>query len=148
MPHRFPFAFVDGPPQQDADGNPFVRVRWTTAQTWVRDTGTLSGLMLIEVVAQAAARGLVAASEASAGVKTGTEEAASQDGAATRAVHLAGVEDFELAAELVHQPLLAGDELWVRAEAVARLGKMLKIAGRVERGGVEIARGFWLLASE
>jgi hypothetical protein len=126
MPHRFPFAFVDG--TATAGDPPRLRVRLTAAQEAARGGAGPSPLLLIEVVAQAALR-LLAGDAPPAGP-----------------VALAGLEELELAEDLARHPLQAGDELWVSARPAARLGRLLKLEGQVERDGETIARGTWLLA--
>lgn len=128
LPHRFPFQFVPSRlPTVDSRGEATVAVRLSHGTGPLRGLVDLPPTLGIEIVAQAAAACLSDGDEA------------------PEAVFLAGCE-VEMMETLRENPMTAGDELQVVVRAVGGMGRLRKVAGRIERDG-EPLMGVELLLS-
>ena len=94
---------------------------------WGRGETPYPGALVIEMLAQAAILLLESPTAGAAGT------------AGTQAL-LAGVEDFEL-----HEPPRPGQRLLATAEVLARFGGTVKVGGRLEADGRELATAALLL---
>ena len=118
LPHQFPFRLVE------RESGSRARVRLTSTAFWIRDGGELGVALLAEMMAQGAALLL-------------------RDPTAPDADRLlAGLEGVEC-----DQRICAGDTLEIEAKLEARLGGAVRVAVRVFREDLEIARGRLLLTA-
>jgi 3-hydroxymyristoyl/3-hydroxydecanoyl-(acyl carrier protein) dehydratase len=122
LPHRFPFQLAD------CRSGERVVLALSAGAVWGQGETPYPATLVIEMLAQAAIVLLGSTPPASAGVTS------------TQSALLAGVEDFVLL-----EPPRPGQRLLASAELQARFGGTVKVAGRLEGDGRELATAALLL---
>jgi hypothetical protein len=123
--HQFPFAFLDPLPESEAT----ACARLSATSQILRFQQEVTPFLLVEMLAQAT----LYLPRAGASEPTGQPQ-------------LAGIEDFTFGEDLMRDPLQSGDVIELFLTVEASLGKLLKVRGRVERRGRQVAEGSLLLA--
>lgn len=123
IPQRFPFRLLAT--TESKGESSLIRI---TGDGWWSRGGAVPSFLAVEMVAQASI--VLLASELPGGFEG-------------RSVLLAGVREARF-----HEPLRPGDTLRARSTIESRFGRILKVAGSLERDGAPVFEGSLLLAWE